>query len=383
MSEAVLSYDKEAIRAALPLVEVVMRDGVELRASGVGKWVGRCPFHTERSPSFLVDGKGRFHCFGCGVGGDVFDFWARRRGLDVKVKEQWGRVLAELAGLAGIGPRVGRAKLKFEKVPEFKPASLEERGRPWLPKMRLLRRMERQRLASLRGVSVEAVEVATGQRRVGFSLWPLLSPEKAAARAERMGKSVEEVLRADRGWPSWVVTDDARWCAQWRRLDGLPYVKRDGDTMKSWSTRNTGWVVGCGDIGHRGKVWMVEGGADLLAALHLLCLVDAVEDVAVCCVFGASNSILPECFPAFAGKRVRILADNDEPKARVRGGREVQVKPGMEAALRWQKQLLAAGAQCVETVDLSPLGRGIKDVNDWVKAGARRADVARLAWKGE
>jgi len=37
------------------------------------KHVGLCPFHAEKTPSFTVDAeKGLFHCFGCGIGGDVF-----------------------------------------------------------------------------------------------------------------------------------------------------------------------------------------------------------------------------------------------------------------------------------------------------------------------
>ncbi len=37
------------------------------------KWVGLCPFHSEKDPSFTVDeDKQLYHCFGCGVGGDVF-----------------------------------------------------------------------------------------------------------------------------------------------------------------------------------------------------------------------------------------------------------------------------------------------------------------------
>lgn len=345
------------------------------------KWLGRCPFHGEKTPSFTVfEEQGRFHCFGCGAHGDVFDFWALRRGYEVKVPEQWGRVLEELAGIAGVGPVVRGVALKKAVAPVPKRESLEERGRPWLPPMRGLRRMERKRLAALRGVSLEAVEVAVQLRRVGWSLWPLMNDEQAAAKAERLGVRVDEVRAREKSWPSWVVTDDARWCAQWRRLDGLPYLQRGGGQLKSWSTRNTGWAVGCEDIGARECVWLVEGGADLLAALDLLVRVGAVETVAVCCLFGASNAILDECFPAFVGKRVRILADNDEPKERSRAGGSVTVRAGWEAALRWQKQLRAAGAACVETVDLSPLGRGIKDVNDWVKSGPRLDDVRRVAW---
>ncbi len=45
--------------------------------------MGRCPFHEERSPSFSVDtGKGLYHCFGCGVGGDAYKFVMETEGLD-------------------------------------------------------------------------------------------------------------------------------------------------------------------------------------------------------------------------------------------------------------------------------------------------------------
>ena len=43
-----------------------------------GRWWACCPFHHEKTPSFTVDpAKGFFHCFGCGVGGNVFNFVAR------------------------------------------------------------------------------------------------------------------------------------------------------------------------------------------------------------------------------------------------------------------------------------------------------------------
>jgi len=41
-------------------------------------WVGLCPFHHERTPSFMVDEETeRFQCFGCGVGGNRAEFLAR------------------------------------------------------------------------------------------------------------------------------------------------------------------------------------------------------------------------------------------------------------------------------------------------------------------
>lgn len=63
----------EDVRAAADIVKIV-GDYVQLRKAGANM-LGLCPFHQEKTPSFAVHaGKQIFHCFGCGVGGDVFKF---------------------------------------------------------------------------------------------------------------------------------------------------------------------------------------------------------------------------------------------------------------------------------------------------------------------
>ena len=55
-------------------IVVVIQDYVSLKKVGA-TYKGLCPFHGEKTPSFHVNrDKGFFHCFGCGVGGDVFKF---------------------------------------------------------------------------------------------------------------------------------------------------------------------------------------------------------------------------------------------------------------------------------------------------------------------
>jgi DNA primase len=58
---------------------------VDLQRRGVDSYFGLCPFHDERTPSFHVrpDAK-HYHCFGCQVSGDPFDFVMNTEGLDFK-----------------------------------------------------------------------------------------------------------------------------------------------------------------------------------------------------------------------------------------------------------------------------------------------------------
>jgi len=70
----------EEIRTAANIVDVV---GVHVSLRKRGKtYVGLCPFHAEKTPSFTVsDDRQAFYCFGCGAGGSVFDFLMRVRNL--------------------------------------------------------------------------------------------------------------------------------------------------------------------------------------------------------------------------------------------------------------------------------------------------------------
>jgi DNA primase len=70
----------KAVRA-IDLAEVIQAEGVTLRHDR-----GHCPFHDDQTPSFSVyqgrDGRQRWHCFGCGAGGDVVDFVQKLHRVD-------------------------------------------------------------------------------------------------------------------------------------------------------------------------------------------------------------------------------------------------------------------------------------------------------------
>ena len=71
----------DEVRARNDIVDVVSRyTSLARRGSG---YVGLCPFHNEKTPSFSVSQDRQFfHCFGCGVGGDVISFLMKIENLD-------------------------------------------------------------------------------------------------------------------------------------------------------------------------------------------------------------------------------------------------------------------------------------------------------------
>ncbi|MDD3539387.1 MAG: DNA primase [Atribacterota bacterium] len=86
----------DEIRNRLDIVELIS-EYVSLKPSGKG-YKGLCPFHQEKTPSFMVDsGRQIFHCFGCGEGGNIFTFIMKME--KVKFPEAV-KILADKAGIA-------------------------------------------------------------------------------------------------------------------------------------------------------------------------------------------------------------------------------------------------------------------------------------------
>jgi DNA primase len=70
----------ERVKESADIVEIISAH-TDLRRQGQ-RFTGLCPFHEERTPSFSVDPREKlYHCFGCGVGGDVIKFVEEKEGL--------------------------------------------------------------------------------------------------------------------------------------------------------------------------------------------------------------------------------------------------------------------------------------------------------------
>lgn len=338
-------YDHQEIKRRVAFLDLLAHEGIAMRRSGP-HWVGRCPFHEERSGSFTVHGPAldHGHCYGCGWNGDIFDLWRERHG------GTFAERVRDLASLSAVAPEVFAAKRKqASQVTRLTGAPRGALEKPTLPKLRPLLKGEMERLAALRGLSLEGIAAAARDKRVGGADWPQFIDRDGCWR-----------LTPDMS-PSWVVTDSARWVAQFRRLDGEQYKRKDGKAIKAWSKGSPTWPLGAGEIGNRPGVLIVEGGADMLAAYHFLALFHQLPRVAVCAMLGASMRIAEVALPHFKRKRVRIVMDEDEPRD------ERGVRPGREAAARWTEQLSGAGA-AVETFSLAGLftktGAKVKDLND-------------------
>jgi DNA primase len=153
---------RERVRDAVDFAELVGAR-TELKAAGVRRLQGLCPFHEERTPSFGIDPVEKlYHCFGCGAGGDLFQFVMETEGLD------FGAALESLAE---------RYRVPLERETE------DPRD--------AARRERRERLYAL----LERTAAYYGR-----VLWE--SPEAAGAREYLAGRGLQEdALRAYRvGW---------------------------------------------------------------------------------------------------------------------------------------------------------------------------------------
>ncbi len=88
--------ERDEIRSRISIVELVQEGGTQLKQNGK-RWKGLCPFHGDKNPSFTVtEETGRYKCFACGEGGDIFTWVMKTQNLE------FGDALRILAKRAGV-----------------------------------------------------------------------------------------------------------------------------------------------------------------------------------------------------------------------------------------------------------------------------------------
>ena len=107
----------DQVRQASSIVEIASQY-TTLKRRG-RKWVGLCPFHTEKTPSFTVDDeKQLYHCFGCGAGGDIYSLLMERENLTFPeaLKHLAEKYHVPLPLQRGVRPEVLKLEEKLFKI---------------------------------------------------------------------------------------------------------------------------------------------------------------------------------------------------------------------------------------------------------------------------
>lgn len=146
----------EEIKARVDIVDLVS-SYVQLKKAGQN-WKGICPFHAEKTPSFMVSpSKQIFHCFGCSAGGDVITFMAKYENIS------FGEAVEVLAKKAGVAlPRGKEGSRVFQKEERIRHA-LQEAADFFTSRLRDTA-VAREYLAG-RGVNEDSI----AQFRIGFA----------------------------------------------------------------------------------------------------------------------------------------------------------------------------------------------------------------------
>jgi DNA primase len=175
------------IKSRLPVAELI-GETVALKRAG-SAYKGLCPFHSEKTPSFIVSpDRESWHCFGCGKGGDIFTYLMEREGLDFR------EALARLADKAGVelSERTAREDRRRRRLREALEAAVA-----WYREV-LLRTPQAERARAYladRGFGPETLERFT----IGYApaSWEALS-----SRLTARGFSPDELVAAGLASPS-------------------------------------------------------------------------------------------------------------------------------------------------------------------------------------
>jgi DNA primase len=177
----------------------IIGEYVKLRKSGAQNYSGLCPFHGEKTPSFSVHASRQyFHCFGCGVSGDVFSFVQKIENITFP---EAVRAVAQKLGIAA-------PKAEFSSPQEAREArtrglllDLHEAACLWF-QQQLARPEAASAREYLRGRGLD--DEAIARFRIGFA------PESGFLLRDKLKPLADEDALRESGLFSWKEKDEAR-----------------------------------------------------------------------------------------------------------------------------------------------------------------------------
>jgi DNA primase len=328
----------EQIRSRLNLVEIVSQY-VAVRPSGAN-YIACCPFHEDKTPSMTINReKGLFHCFGCGVGGDLFQFvmkierlsfpeavarLAAQAGVPLRSRERSGEPDSERAQLLNLNERVAQIYERNLRSPQGK------QSMAYLAEERKLKpeTIKRFRLGYALPAWDQLVRTFPNEQTRLQKLGLILpgrsgqSYDRLRARATFPITSVQgEVIGfAGRTLPSGEQEP------KYLNIPNTPLFEKGGQLY------GLSWALST--LNSRSEAWLVEGYLDVIT-LHQVGFTGAVASMGTALTAGQAKLLKRYV------ERVCIIYDRDTA--------------GRTATLRGMRQLLAAGLEV--QVALLPPGR--------------------------
>jgi DNA primase len=182
---------KETVKQQADIVRIV-GDYVKLKKAGAQNYSGLCPFHNEKTPSFSVHATRQFyHCFGCGVSGDVFSFVQKVENITFP---EAVRTVAQKLGIAL--PKISYSSPAEAKEARLRTVLLDVHERACAFFQEYLRRPEgahaREYLAG-RGLDEETIKTF----RIGFA------PDSGFILRDRLKSEFDEEALRESGVFSW------------------------------------------------------------------------------------------------------------------------------------------------------------------------------------
>ncbi len=189
---------KETVKQQADIVRIV-GDYVKLKKAGAQNYSGLCPFHNEKTPSFSVHATRQFyHCFGCGVSGDVFSFVQKVENITFP---EAVRVVAQKLGIAL--PKISYSSPAEAKEAGLRTVLLDVHERACAFFQEYLRRPEgahaREYLAG-RGLNEDVIKAF----RIGYA------PDSGFLLRDRMKGEFEEEILRESGLFSWKAETGPR-----------------------------------------------------------------------------------------------------------------------------------------------------------------------------